>query len=152
MKITSDNPILEELDFKPYRHVVERQAKQFLPETHEEQTRLVETPWGETLTAKSGDYIVNEVDTPEDCWSVEREIFEETYMEVRPGYYVKSALTYLAPLTDVTNNPEQVVFIHTLEGTLAVRAGDFYLARGVKGEIWPFPREKVESTLTPWKA
>ncbi len=49
----------------------------------------------------------------------------------------------------MTHNPDQKVIVHTLEGDLTVRSGDFYLARGVNGEIWPFPQEKVEQIMVP---
>jgi hypothetical protein len=34
-----------------------------------------------------------------------------------------------------------------MEGPETVRAGDFYLARGVKGEIWPYPAHRMTGTL-----
>lgn len=97
-----------------------------------------------------GDYIVSEVGNPDDRWPVNAEIFEKTYTITRPGYGVKTSLTWLVPLTDVTNgNEDQEVTIQTLEGAETVRAGDYYLAKGVKGEIWSFPKEKVDNSLTP---
>lgn len=147
MELTSDDEIIHQLKFKPYRNMVERRAVQFMPGPEEPQTTNIQTPWGETLTCQRGDYIVNEVDASNDRWPVEREIFEQSYLEVEPGYYVKRPLTYLAPLVDVTGDPNQMITIHTLEGAVTVRAGDFYLARGIKGEIWPYPKDKAETTL-----
>jgi hypothetical protein len=37
--------------------------------------------------------------------------------------------------------------VETLEGTETVRAGDFFLARGIKGEIWPYPANRMTGTL-----
>ncbi len=147
LEIRASDSGLNGLDFKPYRNAVERRAIQFLPRPSELQLLSVKTPWGETLKAKKGDYIVNELDTPKDKWPVDRQIFEESYLETRPGYYVKRALTYLVPLSDVTGDSEQLITVFTLEGAVTVRSGDFYLARGIKGEIWPYPRHKVETTL-----
>jgi hypothetical protein len=42
-----------------------------------------------------------------------------------------------------------MVTIETLEGPVTVRAGDFYLAKGVKGEVWPYPKDKVHDVMTP---
>jgi hypothetical protein len=42
-----------------------------------------------------------------------------------------------------------MVTVETMEGPVTVRAGDFYLAKGVQGEIWPYPKEKVENALVP---
>ena len=39
--------------------------------------------------------------------------------------------------------------VKTMEGEETVRAGDFYLARGVKGEIWAYPQEKVGTIMIP---
>jgi hypothetical protein len=36
-----------------------------------------------------------------------------------------------------------------MEGAITVRAGDFYLAKGVKGEVWPYPKEKIEQVMIP---
>jgi hypothetical protein len=52
-------------------------------------------------------------------------------------------------LTDITGDPDQEVKVVTLEGEETVRAGDFYLAKGIKGEIWPYPREKIKDVLMP---
>jgi len=53
-------------------------------------------------------------------------------------------------LTELTGgDANQRVQIETLEGAVTVRAGDFYLARGVQGEIWPFPKEKVNGQMAP---
>jgi hypothetical protein len=76
-------------------------------------------------------------------------IFEESYDIVRPGYCVKKAVTLLVPLTEITHDPDRLVTVVTLEGEETVKAGDFYLAKGVKGEVWPYPKEKIRTVLTP---
>ena len=147
--LKSNDPVIKTLDFKPYRSIVERRVKRFLPPLGEPQDIEIMTPWGEYLTVNAGDYIVSELDAPpEDRWPVESSIFEETYIETRPGYCVKRALTMLVPLVDTTGgDPNQEVVVETLEGLVSVRAGDFYLALGVQGEIWPYPKEKVGKVM-----
>ena len=147
--LKSNDPVIKTLDFKPYRSIVERRVKRFLPPLGEPQDIEIMTPWGEYLTVNAGDYIVSELDAPpEDRWPVESSIFEETYIETRPGYCVKRALTMLVPLVDTTDgDPNQEVVVETLEGLVSVRAGDFYLALGVQGEIWPYPKEKVGKVM-----
>jgi hypothetical protein len=148
--ITSDDSILQTLDFKPYRNIVERRVTVFEPAKGEPQTMEVNTPWGTQLTAKPGDMLVSEVDSPEDVWPVEPKIFDESYIIIRPGFCIKRAITWLVPLTDITRGEEdQLVTVETLEGPETVRAGDFYLAKGVKGEIWPYPKEKVSEVMIP---
>ncbi len=149
MEIRAGDDILQNLPFKPYRNSIERRAVQFLPGPNEPQTTNIQTPWGETLLCKYGDYIVSEMNVPKDRWPVDREIFEASYLEIQAGSYVKRPLTYLAPLVDVTGDPNHQVVIHTLEGVVTVRAGDFYLARGIKGEIWPYPKDKADTSLIP---
>ena len=147
--ITSNDPILRTLNFKPYRSKVERRVVPFFPKPGEPQTREINTPWGTQLTARKGDFLVSEVETPDDYWPIDPVIFEESYVIVRPGFCVKKAITLLVPLTDITHDAERQVTVVTLEGSETVRAGDFYLAKGVKGEIWPYPKEKIKDVMVP---
>lgn len=148
--ITSADPILKSLTFKPYRSKVERRVIAFVPGLDEPQTMEVHTPWGAMLTAKRGDFLVSELEKPHDFWPVDASIFEESYILLRPGYCVKKAVTLLAPLTEITNgDPDRLVTVVSLEGAETVRAGDFYLAKGVKGEIWSYPKDKVNEVMVP---
>lgn len=151
--LKSQDPLIKKLSFKPYRSTVERLVKQYRPSPGEPQSITIKTPWGEALTAEAGDYLVSDPNAPDDTWPVEAEIFRETYAMTGDGRCVKKALTYLVPLTTVTQgNEDQKVRVETLEGAVTVRAGDFYLSKGVKGEIWPMPADKVNTTLAPAKA
>lgn len=148
--LTSDSPILDKLKFKPFRSAVVRRVKSFLPSPEESQTLDITTPWGATLTAKRGDKLLSELDSPNDVWPVDGTIFDESYMMVERGYCIKSAVTMLIPMTDITTGDvDGLVTVETMEGAQTVRAGDFYLARGVQGEIWSIPKEKVESIMKP---
>ena len=144
INLHSTDPIIKTLDFKPYHNETERHYKRFLPKPGEPETLEVPTSWGETLTAKAGDYLVGPLDNPDDRWPVDAEIFEKTYKINGPDICAKVTSTDLAPLVDVTGgNQDQMVTIHTLEGPKTVRAGDFFLARGIKDEIWPYPIEAI---------
>ncbi len=148
--LTSDDPVLGNVNFKAFRSKVERRVIPFVPDLNEPQTIELKTPWGSMLTAKLGDMLVSELDKPNDYWPVDAGIFEDSYILIRPGYCVKKAVTLLVPLTDITNgNPDQMVTVETLEGAETVRAGDFFLAKGVKGEIWPYPKDKVNDVMMP---
>ena len=148
MVIKATDPRLAKLGFHNFYNASERLAEQYMPGPQEPQTIDLKTSWGAVLTAKKGDYLVSSVQDPSDRWPVEREIFEESYMFIRPGYCIKKAVTQLAPLVELTDgDPDQMVTLETLEGDLTVRAGDFYLARGVKGEIWPFPKEAIRNLV-----
>jgi len=150
ISITSDDPRLESLQFRAYQSIVERRVVAFVPEPGKKQTLEIVTPWGETLTASAGDLLVSEAKQSDDYWPVRPDIFDETYIITRPGYCIKRGLVHLAPLVELTDGDEDAeVTVHSLEDSTTVRAGDFYLARGVKGEIWAYPREKVETILTP---
>ena len=138
IELTALNPILDQLEFKQYQSTVERRFKRFLPEPGEPDRKEIPTPWGESLTAKAGDYLVSEMDSPDDCWPVDAEVC------------LKKALTELVPLIEVTDGDEdEMVTVYTLEGPETVRAGDFYLARGIYGEIWTYPKEKVQNVMKP---
>jgi hypothetical protein len=148
--VTSSDQIINALHFKPFRSKVERRVIPFMPLPHEPQFMDIKTPWGAVLTAKSGDFLISEVDTPDDFWPVDPGIFEESYVLLRPGYCVKKAITLLTPLTEVTHgDPDALVTVVTMEGSETVRAGDFFLAKGVKGEVWPYPKEKISQVMMP---
>lgn len=148
--VSPQDKILEQLDFKPYRSIVERRVLPFLPAPGEPQTMEIKTPWGVELTARRGDFLISELETPEDYWPINAQIFEESYIITRPGYCIKRALIHLVPLTHLTGGDEdRAVTVETVEGPETVRAGDFYLARGIKGEIWPYPKEKVKEVMVP---
>lgn len=150
LEITALDPIIDKLDFKLYKSTVERRFERFLPGPGEPKRKEIPTPWGESLTAKAGDYLVSEIDNPDDRWPVEAEIFENSYEIVRPGVCVKKALTKLVPLADVAGgDADQMVTVYTLEGPETVRAGDFYLARGIHDEIWTYPKDKVKNVMKP---
>ena len=147
-----DDPVIKSLNFKPYRNMVTRRVEPFIPEDGQPQTIDVSTPWGSKLTAKKGDLLVSELDKPDDIWPIDPNIFDETYIIVSPGLCIKRAVTLLVPLVDVTSGDEdQMVMIHTFEGPVTVRAGDFLLAKGVKGEIWPYPKDKAVQIMKPAK-
>jgi len=148
--ITSDDSILKTLGFRAYRSKVERRVVPFLPASAEPQSMEINTPWGAQLTAKSGDFLISEMETPDDYWPIDPVIFEESYIITRPGYCVKRAITLLVPLTEVTGgDPDRMVTVVSLEGPQTVRAGDFFLAKGIKGEIWPYPKEKIDDVMMP---
>lgn len=150
VELYSDDPLIEQLHFKPYRNAMLRRVLPFLPAPHEPQTMKVTTPWGAVLTVKAGDMLISELDAPHDVWPIDAGIFDESYMMTGPGVCIKRAITLIVPLTDVAEGDEnRMVTVHTLEGPETVRAGDFFLAKGVRGEIWPCTKEKVAKTMRP---
>lgn len=150
INLMSDDPIIAKLHFQPFRSTVQRGVVPFTPAANEPQTREISTPWGSQLTAKSGDMLVFELDRPNDVWPVDAGIFDASYELLEPGICVKRAVTWLVPLVDVTGgDPDRLVAVTTLEGPETVRAGDFYLAKGVHGEIWPYPKKKADEIMKP---
>ena len=148
--LKSDDPILKTLNFRPYRNMVQRRVELFSPKDSEPQTREITTPWGAVLTVKKGDFIISELNAPDDKWPLDAEIFDASYLLTSPEFCVKRAITLLVPLTELTNgNEDQKVTVHSLEGVETVRAGDFLLAKGVKGEIWAYPKEKAAEIMKP---
>jgi len=141
--ITSNDSILATLNFKPYRNKMERRVIPFLPGSDEPQSMEINTPWGTQLTARRGDFLVSEVDTPNDFWAIDPGIFEESYVIVRPGYCVKKAITLLAPLTDITRgNADQLVTVVSLEGPETVRQGISGLQKASKVRYGPTQKKR----------
>ena len=64
------------------------------------------------------------------------------HVPTEPGVCIKTAPVDLIPLAEVATG---TVIVETKEGPVTVEANDFYLARGVQGEIWPITNAKVES-------
>ncbi|MDD2922072.1 MAG: hypothetical protein PHQ36_07275 [Anaerolineales bacterium] len=148
--LKSDDPIIKSLNFKPYRSVARRRVVPFAPANNDPQTMEVITPWKSKLTVTRGDLLISELDKPEDVWPIDAQIFDQTYIIVAPGVCIKRAITWLVPLEDVAQgDKDQIITVHTLEGTETVRAGDFFLAKGIQGEIWPYPKEKAALTMKP---
>ena len=150
--VTAQDPVLNNLNFKLYQDTSERQVTAFLPGPEEPQIMTIETSWGAHLTASRGYLLINDIDSTDDIWPIAPEIFSKSYIITRPGYCMKIVPTFLVPLIDLTNGDEdQLVSVQTLEGLETVRAGDFFLARGVNGEIWPFPKRKIFTKMKPAK-
>lgn len=149
LEIRAGDPVIKSLPFKTYRYTNKRKAEQFLPDANQPQSIRIETSWGGVLTGKCGDFIVWELDHPGERWIVEKEIFQASYTEIEAGIFVKNATVDLAPLTDLTRDPDREVIIYSLEGPLRVRAGDFFLAMGIQKEIWPAPIEHIKNCMKP---
>src|SRR5512133_1173976 len=109
--ITSADPLLSRVNFRPYRSKVERRVVPFLPAPDELQSLEITTPWGAQLTANKGDFLISEIATPNDFWPIDPVIFEESYIITRPGYCVKKAITLLAPLIEITGDPDRQVTV-----------------------------------------
>ena len=141
--IVAGDKELEGLNWKAYRQreKILRKAVQFLPGPGEEQELHLDMGDGVSLVAKEGDYLVSPLEQPEYRWPVDERIFLESYVQVDDDTYYKDAITYLVPLEDlVDSDVDQLVTVRTLEGDETLRAGDFYLAKGVKEDIWPIPK------------
>lgn len=143
--LSSDAPILRELPFRKVRYKQIRCASQFFPGPGEPQEMTLHTNWGGELTVKVGDFLVHPQDDPDNVWPVARTIFEQTYEALGGGRFQKSVLTEIIPLEQITQDPNQFVIVKSLEGELRVRSGDFYLARGTQGEIWPIPIRSLDA-------
>ena len=90
--LTSDDPVLDTLNFKRYRNGVQRRVEIFSPADNEPQTKEIITPWGAVLTAKKGDFLISEMDAPDDRWPVNAEIFDASYLIISPELCVKRAV------------------------------------------------------------
>ena len=104
IELTSKDPILKTLNFKPHKSTVERHFERFLPKPGEPDKMEVPTPWGESLTAKAGDYLLSEMDDPDDSWPVDADVFKKSYEIVRPG------LKQFAPVISILHEDRMAKF------------------------------------------
>ena len=138
--ITSESPILSSLHFVPVQSPIEHRVVPFLPGSDEPETTGITTPWGETLTARKGDFLVSEMDTPDIYWPVDPVVFGEMYTITRPGFASLKTSTHLVPLSDLTGgDPNQDVTIQSFTGPQTARAGGYYLARNTERKLWFIP-------------
>lgn len=146
--LSSDSPILKEIPFRKVRYHQIRHAYQFLPGPSAPQEMVIHTSWGGELTAQAGDFIVHPLDDPDNLWPVSKDIFLETYQAVGSGAFQKKSVTEIIALDQITQDPDRLVIVKSLEGDLKVRSGDFYLARGSQGEIWPIPIKSCDAIIS----
>lgn len=95
--------------------------------------------WG-TLTATPGEDWVIIQDSGEE-YPIKRDIFAQTYEEVAPGRFRKTARTRLVQVPEGAT-----AMLATKEGELAVRHPD-YVAIGVEGEVYANAAEWVVANL-----
>ena len=155
LELRHNDPVIQQLEFDKYRSKVCRAITQFLPKDGEAQTCTVNAPWG-TEEVRAGDYIGSEIGNSTHSWRIEKGAFESSYEWVEPGIARKSAVIELIPLVNLTHNPDAMVKIYTcIPGEEAKdadkhcieRAGEVFLARGVKGELYRYPIAKAEKEL-----
>lgn len=84
---------------------------------------IVYRKWGGEQRCKPGDWLVCSED---DCYSVDRESFAETYSEVSPGRYRKSALVW-------AQQAERPGRVETREGGTAYKVGDYVVHNKADG-------------------
>lgn len=94
--------------------------------------------WGDTQTCKAGDWIV---DNDGDVYTIDREVFEQTYERRSPGVYAKVARVRAEQAREAGS-------IETVEGRTHYEAGD-YLVENEDGDAWAVSREKFEEMYEP---
>lgn len=79
--------------------------------------------WGAEQRCKSGDWLL---DNNGDIYSVDKEVFERTYRQIKPGYYVKSTPIW----AEVASEAGSVI---TKEGESHYQAGDYLVYNNEDG-------------------
>ena len=69
--ILPDDPLINALNFKPYRNMLSAVLCLLSLEMDSLQTMEVTTPWGAKLTVRKGDLLVSELEKPDDIWPVD---------------------------------------------------------------------------------
>jgi len=95
--------------------------------------------WGGPQHCSAGDWLVN---NNGECYTVEQESFANTYKEVSPGRYVKSAPVWAEQAgKDGT--------VQTKEGVSKFQAGDYVVSNNEDGtDAYTVPKETFEAAYT----
>lgn len=92
--------------------------------------------WGAEQRCKSGDWLL---DNKGDFYSVDKDVFERTYRQVKPGYYVKSTPIW----AEVATLAGSVI---TKEGKSHYQAGDYLVSNNEDGtDAYCISADKFES-------
>lgn len=92
--------------------------------------------WGAEQRCKSGDWLV---DNNGDTYTVDREVFERTYCQIKPGYYVKTTPIW----AEVATESGRVI---TKEGKSHYKAGDYLVYNNEDGtDAYCISAEKFQS-------
>lgn len=92
--------------------------------------------WGATQFCKPGDWLVN---NSGDIYTIDRETFNKTYVEVSPGNYSKTTHVW-AEVADESG------FIKTFEGETAYQPGDYLVFNDEEGkDAYAVSRVKFEA-------
>ena len=93
--------------------------------------------WGGKQHCKPGDWLVN---NDGECYTVDQESFSNTYVQVAPGQYIKSAPIWAA-------QAEEPGTVTTKEGSSAYAAGDYITCNNEDGtDTYTIPKAKFEKT------
>lgn len=96
--------------------------------------------WGGDQTCKAGDWVVN---NDGDTYTVDGEVFDRTYEEVRPGLFKKTSDVW-------ARVAEEGGEIRTREGVTSFRAGDYLVFNDPdEDDGWAVAPEKFEQLYEP---
>lgn len=100
-----------------------------------------ETDTGNQATAKRGDWLLN---SGQDEWTVNHEVFIATYKELEPGKYQKTARVFAREL-------DREITTETEEGIASGKPGEMILA-GPLGTVWIQSKQQFTSRYEPIKS
>lgn len=99
--------------------------------------------WGHTQHCKAGDWLVESGD---DVYTVDADVFARTYERVSLGTYVKVAPVW----AEKTQEPGVIA---TKEGSTAYAAGDYLVSNDERGtDSWAIPAAKFADLYEPEEA
>lgn len=93
---------------------------------------------GSHLSASAGDWLLTDGSSE---WTVDADVFEETYTALGDGMYRKTALVRAAQL-------DEAVQVPTLEGSAGLCRGD-WLLMNPDGDVWPVGDEEFQRRYVP---
>lgn len=91
--------------------------------------------WGDIQHAKAGDWLV---DNNGDVYTVDQQVFSETYREIAPATFEKVTPVW-------ARKAEEAGSVETSEGRSHYRAGDYLVANNESGkDAWSVSTDKFE--------
>ncbi len=96
--------------------------------------------WGDTQFCKSGDWLV---DNDGDIYTVDRQVFAETYHQTGPATFVKHAPVWARRVSEAGS-------VKTREGRSHYQAGDYVVSNHENGgDAWCIEARKFEDMYQP---
>ena len=96
--------------------------------------------WGGTQSCKAGDWLVS---NGEDCYTIDKDSFQQTYTQISPGLYQKTQIIW-AEIADDCGK------VATKEGSSEYQQGDYLVSNNADGtDAYAISKKTFEVSYEP---